>query len=811
MARTHAEVARAKIYSRKLLNRDGEYFRFITILPSDDDDQRISCKLETKELVEGLRYAALSYVWGDPHNTENIEVDGHTLPITTNLASALWHFRKYGLPQNQQTGTISLLWVDAICINQDDDKERGHQVRKMGSLYNKATSVLSWLGPPGLEALQVALNPQDFDEFKRFAQNPRNTSPRFATESDDGLETALQIIHGVAGIVGINKPVHSTMYRDLDAEKVRDAFLYLYSTLGPLVLDPVAKSNRWLPLRALSKCKYWSRIWIIQEMVLAKSPWTHLFISGNCYIAFGELKAFELFIRSLRKTPIPSDFSPKSQERLSWLELLHDSNYHATVVLMIVDMWDKVQNDDKEDPQLPYSIHWLNRKRPPPWETNLPIAHGGDCSNTDVSPTLDGLMKIFESIGGDTGPVAVVNVKLNPIHTGDFRPPPIPDLIEGWERNDYRGLGRDILFSVALKAAVLASASNPRDFVYGVLGLVDTDIEPDYEKSVREIYLEAFSHDDFKRNLETCLQFSGCGFNSTNPHQLPSWLPDLSQLSNSKRLAHFVDNDSERRCLPLDAREYRQPEVTPEGILRISGVVCDHVEQVKPLLFTSMEDDTSRALVQLCVDYLVEFRPFNESDGPPLKSLVEVLDWRGKGSRTTLPKFKGMSGFSLSPIEWTLVFVLVSAQNRMTDDEVKVYWRRLRQVLEFPEESLGHLMACCLAGNRDFSIDWEAMEGSDIDSTEADFRAMIEDCTDRALFKTSKGHLGIGPLYLRPGDRVCAVDRGTLPVLLREIRQGPRVSCLEHIGSCYVLGLSDGEPAEMVANEELRLETFEIK
>jgi hypothetical protein len=38
------------------------------------------------------------------------------------------------------------LWIDAICIDQDNLPERGHQVRQMGLIYQKAERVLIWLG-----------------------------------------------------------------------------------------------------------------------------------------------------------------------------------------------------------------------------------------------------------------------------------------------------------------------------------------------------------------------------------------------------------------------------------------------------------------------------------------------------------------------------------------------------------------------------------------------------------------------------------------------------------------------------------------
>lgn len=96
---------------------------------------------------------ALSYCWGDPHITDEIILNGRRKQATTNLIAALRQFRANSGPQP------TLLWVDAICINQEDVKERSEQVIYMGMLYFTAPIVHVWLGPfdsisPGLRFLE---------------------------------------------------------------------------------------------------------------------------------------------------------------------------------------------------------------------------------------------------------------------------------------------------------------------------------------------------------------------------------------------------------------------------------------------------------------------------------------------------------------------------------------------------------------------------------------------------------------------------------------------------------------------------------
>ncbi len=100
----------------------------------------LECEVEHVSLDENVPpYAALSYVWGDPARTVAILLNGHSHAITENLAVALRHL--------QHERKSLLLWIDAICINQDDHNEKGFQVQRMGKIYSEAAVVLSWLGP----------------------------------------------------------------------------------------------------------------------------------------------------------------------------------------------------------------------------------------------------------------------------------------------------------------------------------------------------------------------------------------------------------------------------------------------------------------------------------------------------------------------------------------------------------------------------------------------------------------------------------------------------------------------------------------
>lgn len=110
-----------------------------------DDAQSETTDEENYELVNiplvdyEDAYEAISYVWGDPNRNSFIKVNGqYSLPITKTLAVAL--------PQLARICSTRFLWIDQICINQQDNKERGQQVSIMGEIYSNAASVLIWSG-----------------------------------------------------------------------------------------------------------------------------------------------------------------------------------------------------------------------------------------------------------------------------------------------------------------------------------------------------------------------------------------------------------------------------------------------------------------------------------------------------------------------------------------------------------------------------------------------------------------------------------------------------------------------------------------
>ena len=137
------------------LDHSKHEIRVVRLLPGLDSSP-VRCCLKVVFLEEQPRYEALSYVWGTCKENVDISMNNAVLPVTQNLHAALTSLR---FPYSER-----VLWVDALCINQEDRDERSSQVSIMGHIFREAHRVLVWLGDSdtsaseGLESDELVRN-----------------------------------------------------------------------------------------------------------------------------------------------------------------------------------------------------------------------------------------------------------------------------------------------------------------------------------------------------------------------------------------------------------------------------------------------------------------------------------------------------------------------------------------------------------------------------------------------------------------------------------------------------------------------------
>ena len=139
------------------LDTDALEIRLLQIQPSVHSE-KLLCTLETVSLRDPPTYDALSYCWGALELSHTITVNGVDVKVTRSLEEALRALRTQG---------HTLVWVDALCINQLDIIERSRQIARMSTIYRVAERVIAWLGKEDEDSPKVVVLLKAFREAKR--------------------------------------------------------------------------------------------------------------------------------------------------------------------------------------------------------------------------------------------------------------------------------------------------------------------------------------------------------------------------------------------------------------------------------------------------------------------------------------------------------------------------------------------------------------------------------------------------------------------------------------------------------------------
>jgi hypothetical protein len=190
-----------------------KYSRVLVLHPGQVQDD-LFCHLESAHF-ESISddYIALSYVWGDPTVTHGIICDGMSLQVTQNVAEALRALR--------DPIAAERIWIDAICIDQANNMEKNQQVQRMGNIYMGAREVVVWLGRD-----EEAIAQDCFDLVR---------------STNAFLDNQLERFGNVFDIPALVSPC-------------------------PICDD----RSRWEKVRKMVTLSWFTRVWVIQEVGLAK-------------------------------------------------------------------------------------------------------------------------------------------------------------------------------------------------------------------------------------------------------------------------------------------------------------------------------------------------------------------------------------------------------------------------------------------------------------------------------------------------------------------------------------------------------------
>lgn len=271
--------------------------RVLHLFPGEPSED-LECRLVPVQLSDQPSYRALSYVWGSRVPGATIKCDGDTIIITKNCEHALQQLRK--------KDCIVVLWIDAICIDQQDLKEKSHQVGIMGKIYKQASSVLVFIGPG---------------------------------TDDDAAVMERQVLM-FSHIMQVSLSKSPTLREALDMNPSEDICAQISS-------EDFAAWKRTLSL------PYWRRTWVLQEVGLAAHA---KLIYGSVELDWEDLmRAFTWLSDSPHAPPIPSGRAIRSNwagyDRLNRKQFSLRAN-GLTSDITFLDCLDTARRDrDATDPR----------------------------------------------------------------------------------------------------------------------------------------------------------------------------------------------------------------------------------------------------------------------------------------------------------------------------------------------------------------------------------------------------------------------------------------------------------------------------
>ncbi|GAP85844.1 putative heterokaryon incompatibility protein [Rosellinia necatrix] len=256
-------MARAVLSPYKPLDPTLSEIRLLEILDDGSGVGKIQCQLHEVSLSSKLKFTALSYVWGDTCNKKEILVNGTTVAITSNLASALgWAMNHWSKRFPGRNKRELRLWADALCINQQDIYERNHQVKTMRDIYSLAELTLAVL--------------QD--------------------EHDTGVSDGIRLHNQIYEVLTDQKnPLSPQDFSDW-------SWIQRIPSLCVGYKERYYPHNRgWHAISTLYTHQYWRRVWILQEAVVSQEL---LLITATESIEFPRLSKIHELLRNADTTAI---------------------------------------------------------------------------------------------------------------------------------------------------------------------------------------------------------------------------------------------------------------------------------------------------------------------------------------------------------------------------------------------------------------------------------------------------------------------------------------------------------------------------
>jgi hypothetical protein len=302
---------------------DSGNIRLLYLLPGETGDQLQGVIIHVPYKSAGT-YRALSYVWGTDQRTQELMTPDGVLRITFSLNKALRGLR--------HKNKAIMLWVDAICINQKDNKEKAQQIRLLPKIFQTAASTYAFLeGGKGsdaaIEMLMQVRAKAGCDEKSKL-----ETYTTDGTESELGNDSECETDSGES-----TEADDGTSSKDgPDAEDWPEDLPRVPASWNDRCI-PHLDDAIWTSVGAVFALSWFRRIWIIQEIVAAPNV---KIVCGKWIIDWNDLHlAMEIVDRQVQLSD--NDFSHLKSSWEPFLSLAAqrewEVRHHRWTLIMLLE------------------------------------------------------------------------------------------------------------------------------------------------------------------------------------------------------------------------------------------------------------------------------------------------------------------------------------------------------------------------------------------------------------------------------------------------------------------------------------------
>ncbi|KAF2474923.1 uncharacterized protein BDR25DRAFT_255455 [Lindgomyces ingoldianus] len=282
-------------------------------------------------------YQALSYAWGSTERTELLTTPEGVLPITKSLHTALQRLR-------HQTDAV-ILWVDAICINQDDNTEKAQQIRLLPKIFQMALCTYVFLedsrdANAAIDMLMQILNEDNYGtRCLQATHEPESREPDRESGSDGTSVEMWDAEEKDSDGTTSTTPSHQS------PENLPSVVATWDKRSASLLEYPI-----WTSIQGFFELPWFRRVWVIQEIAVSRAV---KIVCGKWTIDWEDLyHATDIIDRKLQTSHSPClNLLRKSWEPFQSIAALREweTRRYRWTLLMLLEKFRNAESTYKRD------------------------------------------------------------------------------------------------------------------------------------------------------------------------------------------------------------------------------------------------------------------------------------------------------------------------------------------------------------------------------------------------------------------------------------------------------------------------------